>query len=34
MATILNVRIKTDLDPEELDRRLNERKPRFLRFLD
>lgn len=30
MATILYVRIKSDLDPEELDRRLNERKPRFL----
>jgi len=30
MATILHVRIKSDLDPEELDRRLNERKPRFL----
>jgi len=30
MATILFVRIKSDLDPEELDRRLNERKPRFL----
>ncbi|WP_455375272.1 YdhR family protein [Kaarinaea lacus] len=30
MATILYVRIKSDLDPEELDRRLRERKPRFL----
>lgn len=30
MATILYVRVKSDLDPEELDRRLNERKPRFL----
>jgi len=30
MATILYVRIKSDLDPEELDRRLKERKPRFL----
>ena len=30
MATIMYVRIKSDLDPEELDRRLNERKPRFL----
>ena len=30
MATILYVRIKSDLDSEELDRRLNERKPRFL----
>ena len=30
MATILYVRIKSDLDPAELDRRLMERKPRFL----
>jgi hypothetical protein len=30
MATILYVRIKSDLDPEELERRVNERKPRFL----
>ena len=30
MSTILYVRIKSDLDPEELNRRLNERKPRFL----
>ena len=30
MAAILYVRIKSDLDPGELDRRLNERKPRFL----
>ena len=30
MATILYVRIKSDLDPAELDRRLHERKPRFL----
>jgi hypothetical protein len=30
MATILYVRVKSDLDPEELDRRMNERKPRFL----
>jgi len=30
MAAILYVRIKSDLDTEELDRRLNERKPRFL----
>lgn len=30
MATILYVRIKSDLEPEELERRLNERKPRFL----
>lgn len=31
MATILYVRIKSDLDPAELDRRLHERKPRFLK---
>ena len=30
MATILFVRIKSGLDPEELDRRIHERKPRFL----
>ena len=30
MATILYVRIKSDLDPEELLRRVDERKPRFL----
>lgn len=30
MATILYVRIKSNLDPEELERRLLERKPRFL----
>jgi hypothetical protein len=30
MAVILYVRIKSDLDPEELERRVNERKPRFL----
>jgi len=30
MATVLYVRIKSDLDPEEFDRRLIERKPRFL----
>ena len=30
MATILYVRIKSDLDAEEMDRRLNERKPCFL----
>ena len=30
MATVLYVRIKSGLDPDELDRRLNERKPRFL----
>lgn len=29
MATILFVRIKTDLDPAELERRLIERRPRF-----
>ena len=29
MATILFVRIKSDLDPEELERRLIERRPRF-----
>jgi hypothetical protein len=30
MAVILYVRVKSDLDPEELERRVNERKPRFL----
>ena len=30
MATILYVRIKSDVDLEELDRRMNERKPHFL----
>lgn len=30
MATILFVRIKSDVDLEELDRRLEERRPRFL----
>ena len=30
MATILYVRVKSDLDPEELDRRINERRPHFL----
>jgi len=30
MAIVLYVRIKSDLDPTELDRRLNERKSRFL----
>ena len=30
MAVILYVRIKSDLDLEELDRRLLERKPRFI----
>jgi hypothetical protein len=29
MATILYVRIKSDLDPKELERRLLERRPRF-----
>ena len=29
MAAILFVRVKSDLDPEELDRRLVERRPRF-----
>jgi len=29
MSTILFVRIKSDLDPEELERRLIERRPRF-----
>ena len=29
MASILFVRIKSDLDPKELDRRLIERRPRF-----
>ena len=29
MATILFVRIKSDLSPEELERRLLERRPRF-----
>lgn len=30
MASILYVRVKSDLEPEELDRRINERRPRFL----
>jgi Putative mono-oxygenase ydhR len=30
MATVLFVRIKSDLEPSELDRRLLERRPRFL----
>jgi len=30
MATILFVRVKSDVGPEELDRRINERRPRFL----
>jgi hypothetical protein len=30
MANILYVRVKSDLGPEELERRLIERKPRFL----
>ena len=29
MATILFVRVKSDLDPEELERRALERRPRF-----
>ncbi|MGD9369336.1 MAG: YdhR family protein [Desulfobacteraceae bacterium] len=29
MATILFVRIKSDLDPEELESRIIERRPRF-----
>lgn len=29
MATILFVRVKSDLDPEELEKRLLERRPRF-----
>lgn len=29
MAKILFVRVKSDLDPEELERRLLERRPRF-----
>lgn len=29
MATILFVRVKSDLDPKELERRLLERRPRF-----
>jgi len=29
MAAILFVRVKSNLDPEELDRRLLERRPRF-----
>ncbi|MDH5711939.1 MAG: YdhR family protein [Gammaproteobacteria bacterium] len=30
MAVILYVRIKSDVDLEELDRRMEERRPRFL----
>ena len=30
MATVLFVRAKSDLDPAELERRLLERRPRFL----
>jgi hypothetical protein len=30
MAIILYVRVKSDVDLEELDRRMNERKPYFL----
>ena len=29
MATILFVRVKSNLEPKELERRLNERRPRF-----
>jgi len=31
MSTILFVRVKSDRDPEELDRRISERKPNFLK---
>ena len=31
MAIILFVRVKSDLDLEELDRRINERRPHFLK---
>jgi hypothetical protein len=30
MATILYVRVKSELDQEELERRVEERRPRFL----
>ena len=30
MAAILFVRVKSSLDPEEIDRRIVERRPRFL----
>jgi heme-degrading monooxygenase HmoA len=30
MANILYVRVKSNLDADELERRVNERKPRFL----
>jgi hypothetical protein len=30
MATVLFVRVKSQLDSEELERRLSERRPRFL----
>ena len=30
MAIILYVRVKSDLDLEELDRRMNNRRPHFL----
>ena len=30
MAHVLFVRIRTDLEPEELERRLEQRRPRFL----
>ena len=29
MAAVLFVRVKSDLDPEELERRIIERRPRF-----
>ena len=32
MAVILYVRVKSDLDMEELDRRIDERKPSFLKI--
>jgi hypothetical protein len=31
MATVLYVRVKSDVDSEELDRRMNERRPDFLK---
>jgi len=30
MAAILHVRVKSDVDLDELDRRINERRPHFL----
>ena len=32
MATILYVRIKSDVDPEELERRAIERRPEFMKI--